>query len=236
MSTAIITQTSGQLDKGNTKNISNSHFISCNGFKGSAIYSEYDHVIIQSCYFKNISCNFGTIFLSHSTTSNISNCFFIENQAKSLSAGLLIDTSVESKNVKNSICHCNFSQQVSNMVSAIDIWGGTNYVSYCQVSNSCSTFRAASIRIHNELIKLQLQYLTFTNLTSPKDGVALSLTPSKICFSLNHCYFFKLHCNETKNFAICVDSRSTVEINDVKGDEPNFLFNVNLSQLLKKKQ
>ena len=169
--------------------LSDSVFVSCDGFRGGAVYCESEHVWIRSCVFDTTSANYGGgVFSAGIRDGHFESAVFTHVHARNLGAGIMLDSKVvEFRPVI--ISRVNFSYGSATSVGALECWGGVQRISDCVIDHCESTFSWPAVRISSTEEKSIITDTQFSNNFSRQRGCCIGLHLAKTRADILNCVF-----------------------------------------------
>ena len=169
--------------------LSDSVFVSCDGFRGGAVYCESEHVWIRSCVFDNTSANYGGgVFAAGIRDGHFESSVFTYQHARNLGAGIMLDCKVVEFNPVT-ISGVNFSYGSATSVGALECWGGVQRIIGCVIDHCRSTFSWPAVRISSTEQKSVITDTQFSNNFSRERGCCIGLHLARTRADILNCVF-----------------------------------------------
>lgn len=186
-----------------------SYFSDCNGWQGGAIYSESPIVSIKYSDFIKNRANYGAaIFATNVKKGKLKYSALFANTAQNMGAGIFLDSQLK-ESEHFSITKTNFTKCRAGTVGAIECWGGTPKIKYCEVERCASTHGLAAVRTSSVTSTALLNNVLFFNCTSRQYGCAFSTFQYQSKATLTEC-IFKYNSNQgTNGTSVWIDNKGT---------------------------
>jgi hypothetical protein len=169
--------------------LTDSHISGCDGFQGGGVFCQCITLHIARTQFRSNTAHFGAcVFSSNVSSGLITNCAFADSSARSLCAGLFLDSADDDFNV-TTLTALNHTGSVSVSVGGVECWGGLQRFSFCRIDRCRSTFSHGAVRISSVGHPSVIADARFTNNTSRQKGAAITLIVLYTLLRVERCFF-----------------------------------------------
>lgn len=185
----VETVTSTHLDHEEPKlAIKSVSFVKCDSFRGGAIYSRSNDILVSNSQFEENSGYYGgALYLISVKQGTIEHTNFLRNTAVNLGGSVILDFHPDKYKTVD-FKTTNFTNCRAASVGAIDIWGGFHTMRECQFTGCNSTFAWAVLRISPSRSS-PIENCLFAENWSRQKGCAIALNGAKTSVKCTTCVF-----------------------------------------------